>query len=115
MHELSIALSIIDEIGDESEARGLHGVEVVHLKVGVFSGVDRNALLFAWELACEGTPLEGSRLEIESVPLVIHCAVCDRDHAPPSLYRLSCPECETPSDTIITGRELEVVSLEVAA
>jgi hydrogenase nickel incorporation protein HypA/HybF len=115
MHELSIVLSIIDEIGDESEARGLHDVEVVHLKVGVFSGVDRDALLFAWELACEGTPLEGSRLEIESVPLVIHCAVCDRDHTPPSLYQLCCPECETPSDTIITGRELEVISLEVAA
>ncbi len=114
MHELSIVLSIIDEIGEESEARGLHGVEVVHLKVGVFSGVDRDALLFAWELACEGTPLEHSRLEIETVPLVIYCAVCRQDRIPPSLYQLCCPECATPCE-IVTGRELEVVSLEVAA
>jgi hydrogenase nickel incorporation protein HypA/HybF len=115
MHELSIVLSIIDEIGEESEARGLHDVEVVHLKVGVFSGVDSNALLFAWELACEGTQLQRSRLDIEIVPLVIHCAVCGQDCTPPSLYQLCCPECETPSETIVTGRELEVVSLEVAA
>jgi hydrogenase nickel incorporation protein HypA/HybF len=115
MHELSIVLSIIDEIGDETEARGLHGVEIVHLKVGVFAGVDRAALLFAWELACEGTPLDGSRLDIETVPLVIHCAVCHQNRTPPSLYQLCCPECETPSETIVTGRELEVVSLEVAA
>jgi hydrogenase nickel incorporation protein HypA/HybF len=115
MHELSIVLSIIDEIGVESEARGLHDVEVVHLKVGVFSGVDSNALLFAWELACEGTPFARSRLDIESVPLVIHCAVCRQDCTPPSLYQLCCPECETPSETIVTGRELEVVSLEVTA
>jgi hydrogenase nickel incorporation protein HypA/HybF len=115
MHELSIVLSIIDEIGAESEARGFHGVEVVHLKVGVFSGVDREALLFAWDLACEGTPLEHSRLDIETVPLIIHCAVCHRDRKPPSLYQLCCPECHTPSETIITGRELEVVFLEVAA
>jgi hydrogenase nickel incorporation protein HypA/HybF len=115
MHELSIVLSILDEIGEESEARGLHDVEVVHLKVGVFSGVDRDALLFAWELACEGTPFERSRLDIESVPLVIHCAVCRQDSTPPSLYQLCCPKCETPSETIVTGRELEVVSLEVAA
>ncbi len=115
MHELSIVLSIIDEIGDAAEARGLQGVEVVHLKVGVFSGVDRSALLFAWELACEGTPLERARLEIEAVPLVIHCAVCRQDRKPPSLYQLCCPECQTPSETIVTGRELEVVSLEVAA
>ena len=115
MHELSIILSIIDEIGNESEARGLHDVEVVHLKVGVYSGVDRDALLFVWELACEGTPLEHSRLDIETVPLVVHCAVCRQDRTVPSLYQLCCPDCETPSDCIVTGRELEVVSLEVAA
>jgi hydrogenase nickel incorporation protein HypA/HybF len=115
MHELSIVLSIIAEIGEESEARGLHNVEVVHLKVGVFSGVDRDALLFAWDLACEGTPLEHTRLDIETVPLLIHCTVCCQDRTPPSLYQLCCPECETPSETIVTGRELEVVSLEVTA
>lgn len=115
MHELSIVLSIIDEIGDESEARGLHDVQVVHLKVGVFSGVDRAALLFAWELACQGTPLEHARLDIETVPIVIHCAVCCQNRTPPSIYQICCPECQTPSRTIVTGRELEVVSLEVAA
>ena len=115
MHELSIVLSIIDEIGEQSEARDLHDIEVVHLNVGVFSGVDPNALLFAWELACEGTLFAQSRLDIEVVPLVIHCAVCRQNRTPPSLYQLCCPLCETPSDTIVTGRELEVVSLEVAA
>jgi hydrogenase nickel incorporation protein HypA/HybF len=115
MHELSIVLSIIDEIGVESEARDLRDIEVVHLKVGVFSGVDPNALLFAWDLACEGTPLEHTRLDIETVPLLIHCTVCCQDRTPPSPYQLCCPECETPSDTIVTGRELEVVSLEVTA
>lgn len=115
MHELSIVLSIIDEIDEQSETRDLHDIEVVHLKVGVFSGVDRDALLFAWELACEGTRLEDSRLDIETVPLVIHCAVCREDQTPTSLYQLCCPECNTPSGTIVTGRELEVVSLEVAA
>ena len=115
MHELSIVLSIIDEIGEESEARDLHNIEVVHLKVGVFSGVDPDALLFAWELACDGTPFERSRLDIEIVPLVIQCAVCRQDRTPPSLYQLCCPECETPTETIVTGRELEVFSLEVTA
>jgi hydrogenase nickel incorporation protein HypA/HybF len=115
MHELSIALSILDEIEEQAEARGLRDIEVVHLKVGVFSGVDRDALLFAWELACEGTPLEDSRLDIETVPLVVHCESCDQDRRPPSLYQLCCPECQTPAQTIVTGKELEVVSLEVAA
>ena len=71
MHELSIAISMIDQISEESEIRGGLEVEVVHLKLGIFSGVDKEALLFAYELACEGSPLQGSRLVIESIPLVI--------------------------------------------
>ena len=115
MHELSIVLSIIDEIAEQSQARSHGDVEVVHLKVGVFSGVDREALLFAWQLACEGTPLEQSRLEIEAIPLIIHCESCNSDRTPPSLYQLCCPDCFTPAQSIVTGKELEVVALEVAA
>jgi hydrogenase nickel incorporation protein HypA/HybF len=115
MHELSIAISMIDQIMEESENRGGLDVEAVHLRLGVFSGVDKDALLFAYELACEGSPLAGSRLVVETVPLLIHCEACGKDRTPPSVYELSCPECRTPGQRIVTGREIEVVSLEVAA
>jgi hydrogenase nickel incorporation protein HypA/HybF len=115
MHELSIALSMIDQILEESESRGGLKVEAVHLKLGLFSGVYKDALLFAYEMSCEGTPLAGSRLVIETVPLVIHCSVCGKDQAPRSVYQLCCPECGMPSHEIVTGREIEVASLEVAA
>jgi hydrogenase nickel incorporation protein HypA/HybF len=115
MHELSIALSMIDQILEESASRGGLEVEVVHLRLGTFSGVYKDALLFAYEMSCEGTPLAGSRLEIETIPLVIHCSICGKDQAPPSVYQLWCPECRTPSSEIVTGREIEVAALEVAA
>lgn len=115
MHELSIAISMIDQILDESESRGGLQVEVVHLNLGAFSGVDKAALLFSYELACEGTPLEGSRLHIETIPLVIYCAACQKERTPPSLYQLCCPDCQSPAQEIVTGREIEVGFLEVAA
>ncbi|MGA3222641.1 MAG: hydrogenase maturation nickel metallochaperone HypA [Acidobacteriaceae bacterium] len=115
MHELSIAISMIDQITEESESRGGLDVEAVHMKLGIFSGVDKEALLFAYELACEGSPLQGSRLVIESIPLVIYCDACQKDRTPPSVYELSCPECGTPGQRIVTGREIEVASLEVVA
>jgi len=115
MHELSIAISMIDQIIEESESRGGLDVEAVHLKLGAFSGVDKEALLFAYELACEGSLLEGSRLVIETIPLVIYCATCQKDRTPPSLYQLSCPECGSPGQKIVSGREIEVASLEIAA
>ena len=115
MHELSIAISMIDQISEESESRGGLDVEAVHLKLGIFSGVDKEALLFAYELACEGSPLQGSRLVIESIPLVIYCDACRKNRVPPSVYQLSCPDCGTPGQRIVTGREIEVASLEVVA
>jgi hydrogenase nickel incorporation protein HypA/HybF len=115
MHELSIAISMIDQILEESDSRGGLAVEAVHLKLGIFSGVSKDALLFAYELACEGSPLAGSRLVIETIPLVIYCAACQKDRTPPSVYQLSCPECGSPGQRIVTGREIEVASLEVAA
>lgn len=115
MHELSIVLSVIDEVSDVCEKRDLCGIETVHLRLGVFSGVDREALQYAWNVAREGTLLEHALLEIETVPLVIRCEHCARNRTPPSLYDLSCPECSSPAQTIVTGRELEVVSLEIAA
>jgi hydrogenase nickel incorporation protein HypA/HybF len=114
MHELSIAISMIDQILEESESRGGLDVEAVHLRLGTFSGVDKEALLFAYEMACEGSPLEGTRLVIESIPLVIYCESCDKERVPPSIYELSCPECGTPGQKIVTGREIEVASLEIA-
>lgn len=115
MHELSIAISMIDQIIEESETRGGLDVQAVHLKLGVFSGVDKEALLFAYELACDGTPLQGSRLLIVTVPLVIYCSVCLKDRIPPSIYQLCCPECQTAGQQIVSGREIEVAALEVAA
>jgi len=115
MHELSIAISMIDQIIEESESRGGLVVEVVHLKLGVFSGVDKDALLFSYELVCDGTPLQGSRLQIETIPLVIYCAACQANRVPPSLYQICCPECQTPGQQIVSGKEIEVASLEVAA
>ncbi len=64
MHELSIALSIVDGVREEAEKRGIASVGAVHLRLGPLAGVDRDALLFSYPMACEGTPLENSRLEI---------------------------------------------------
>lgn len=115
MHELSIAISMIDQVIEESENQGGLEVEVVHMRLGVFAGVDKEALLFAYSLACEGTPLEGSHLVIETIPLLVYCPTCKVERTPPSVYQICCPECLTPTPEILSGREMEVDSLEVAA
>lgn len=113
MHELSIVLSIIDQVIETCAERELDAVDVVHLRVGTLSGVDGQALLYAWQVAREGTVLDRAELEIERVPLVIRCEQCGRNRTPSSLYELSCSSCSSPEQTILTGQELELVSLEI--
>jgi hydrogenase nickel incorporation protein HypA/HybF len=114
MHELSIALSIVEQLAEETEKHGGGTVEVVHLKIGVLAGVDGDALGFAFELACEGTPFAGSRLEIERIPLLVYCPVCATTHTP-EVQAILCPRCITPAQEILQGRELEVTALEIVA
>ncbi len=113
MHELSIALSIIE--GATEEARKHEGakVEAVHLKLGRLSGVVKDALLFSWEIACHGTTLENTRLEIEEIPVVAFCKNCQAKKTIEAINNLVCPACNAPASEIISGHELQVSALEI--
>jgi hydrogenase nickel incorporation protein HypA/HybF len=113
MHELSIAMSMIEMASEEAARQGDARVSAVHLKLGPLSGVVKEALLFSYEVASQGTPLEGSRLVIEEVPIIVHCAECDKDRAIESIQRFCCPVCGTLTPTIVQGMELLVVALEL--
>jgi hydrogenase nickel incorporation protein HypA/HybF len=113
MHELSIAMSMIEMAAEEAARRGGVQVSAIHLKLGPLSGVVREALLFSYEVACEGTPLEGSRLVIEDVPVVVFCPACSEEQTLASVQRFFCPACGTPTSQVVRGKELEVVALEI--
>jgi hydrogenase nickel incorporation protein HypA/HybF len=67
MHELSIALSLIELAQAEGERLGGR-ICAVHIRIGPLAGVAKDALLFSYEVATHDTPLEGSALVIEEVP-----------------------------------------------
>ena len=112
MHELSIAAGIVDAVVVETGARGLGAVHAVYIRLGPLSGVDPDALLFSFPIACEGTPLAGARLQIEPVPVTIACASCGVESQPPSLQRMQCPHCGGLDTRVIQGRELELRAFE---
>src|SRR5499425_2087255 len=114
MHELSIALSIIEGATEEAQRHGRVKVNAVHLKLGPLSSVAKDALLFSYELACEGTILEGSRLVIEEVPATVFCPSCEIERALMSIQRMCCPVCGALTPQVAQGKEIELVALEVA-
>jgi hydrogenase nickel incorporation protein HypA/HybF len=113
MHELSIAMSIVDVAEEESERHGGARVTAVHLKLGPLSGVVKLALENAFSLAREGTTLAGAVLIVEEIPIVAFCPTCQAERTLPSMQSFRCPICETPVSDIRHGRELDVVALEL--
>jgi hydrogenase nickel incorporation protein HypA/HybF len=114
MHELSIALSIVDGVLEEAERHGAGKVEAVHLRLGRMSGVDKDALLFSYGIACQDTPLRDSRLVIEDIEVAMHCPVCRAERPAQSFPLLVCAECGSPGERMIHGEEMEISALELA-
>lgn len=113
MHELSIALSIIEGVEQEMAARAGDRVATVHVRLGPLSGVVGEALASAYEMACAGSGLEGSVLAIEEIPIGIYCPRCARETRAVSLQRMACVDCGTLSSDVRSGAELEVFALEL--
>jgi len=70
-------------------------------------------MLASYEMACEGTPLAGSRLIVEDVPVIVFCPNCQAQRPVSSIQLFCCAECGTPSSEIAQGKEIEVVALEI--
>jgi len=65
MHEMSLALSILDIASGEVEKNRATKVHEIHLEVGTQSGVDPEALTFALSLACKDTVMANARIYLD--------------------------------------------------
>lgn len=115
MHELSIALSIVDGALEELQRLGAAEASAVHLRLGRLAGVDKEALQFSYGVACEETPLAASRLVIEDVEVAIFCPVCKSERLTISFPILRCAVCGALAERVVHGEELEIRAMEIAA
>jgi hydrogenase nickel incorporation protein HypA/HybF len=115
MHELSLAHGIVEQASEAARRANASRVVSVQLRVGRLAGVEAGALRFSYDIATAGTSLEGSRLDIVDVPLVVWCAHCLKEVELPTIQRFRCPTCNTACGEIRQGRELEIAALEIEA
>ncbi|MFO7709091.1 MAG: hydrogenase maturation nickel metallochaperone HypA [Desulfobacterales bacterium] len=114
MHEMGIALQII-EIATASIPAELVSpkVEKVNLKIGKLAAVVSDSLRFCFDIATRDTPLAGAELAIEETPVVARCKECNTRWTidEPAFI---CRDCGSGSLEILSGRELDIVSIEIA-
>ena len=113
MHELSIVTSIVETVTETLSAYPGARVLEVRLRVGVLASVIPESLEFCYGIASEGTPLEGSRLVVNMLPVVMHCASCGQDVELEGVQSFRCTRCGEPCSDMRQGRELEIDSIEI--
>ena len=113
MHELSIVLSVVDTVTESVAAYPGARVKEVRLRVGALASVVVDSLEFCWGIATEGTSLEGSRLVVNVLPVVMHCVPCGKDVELEGVQSFRCPKCGEPCLDLRQGRELEIDSIEI--
>ncbi|WP_326616267.1 hydrogenase maturation nickel metallochaperone HypA [Streptomyces decoyicus] len=111
MHEMSIALAVVEQVESAARPSGATTVNSVRLQVGELAGVVPDALAFSFELACAGTVLEGAELVTEPVPARARCGPCADTWPVGMPPQLSCPGCGGATAELLTGRELQIVSV----
>ena len=114
MHELSIATALAESLITYSREHNVK-ISCAHLKVGILSGIDPEALQFAWEPALANFPgsgLERCRLEIKMALLKHRCKKCGKEFEFND-WRIECPECREESLHRESGSEFLLESIEV--
>jgi hydrogenase nickel incorporation protein HypA/HybF len=112
MHEMSIVEALLEQIRQELR---LHPGEVlrnVRLRVGQLRQVVPESLTFCYDAAVHGTPLEGSRLEVEERPAEARCQRCCLTFSVADQWFV-CPRCEATGADLLKGDELQLISLEL--
>jgi len=112
MHEMSIAHSIIDLVGQEMEK--YPGAKLVgfDIEVGEFSRVQDQALTFCLGACLNETLWPDAEIRITPEAVCARCISCDRTFTPVD-YTFICPDCDSGDVEVTCGREVRLKSLEI--
>lgn len=112
MHEFGIARGLLEVVLERANAAHADSVESVKLEMGILSGVEEEALRFAFDALSAGTIAGDTKLMIQRVPIRCHCGTCDQTfECSPLDY--ACPDCGAISAELLNGREMNIISMEV--
>lgn len=113
MHEVSIALSLLERVVEECQKNGFSKVTSVKVDVGRASGIMPDALTFSFNAIKTDTIASDAALTINEVPLRALCNSCKAEFGSEDTYIFICPSCSSTAFNVISGRELNITEIEV--
>jgi len=112
MHELSIAMGIVEIAEREARKAGVTEIKAIDLEIGTLSGVEIESLNFAWPMAIEGSVLQNAEKRIHVIEAKAKCLECNTVYDLKNLFD-ACPKCGSHFKDVFQGKEMRVKSIEI--
>ena len=113
MHELAVCQALLDQVEELARARHSSEVVEINVEIGPLSGVEPELLQQAFTVARAGTLADSARLVLTSMPVQVHCELCDSTtEVQPA--RLVCGHCGNWRTRVVSGDELLLTTVELA-
>ncbi|NMW21930.1 MAG: hydrogenase maturation nickel metallochaperone HypA [Chlorobiaceae bacterium] len=112
MHEMSIALSIVEAVEAKAREEGAERISGIDLVIGKLAGIEPESLKFCFSAAAKGTLSEEALLAIQEPEGVGACGECGKLF-PVSFYYAECPDCRSLRITIVSGEEFVIQSITI--
>lgn len=114
MHELSVALALVEQVEALADRHGAVGIHLIRVRIGPLAGVEPDLLATAFPMAAAGLKSETARLELLDAPIRVSCQTCGAE-TEARQNNLVCAACGDWHTTVVSGDELilETVELDI--
>ena len=112
MHELGIAENIMDIVRRSVPEDRVSAVGNIRLRVGQFAGIVPDSLKFCFSVISSDAGMANADLNIEMIPLSASCQDCGNKSEVKNFVFL-CPDCGGGNLEIVSGKELEIIDIEI--
>ncbi len=114
MHEVSIALGMVDELKRIAKENNAQKINIVTLRIGKLSGIVTDSLKFAFDaVKLEHPIMSSAEIVINEVSLVYQCDECSTTFETGDIYFPACKKCASYNLKMISGEEQDIENVEV--
>jgi hydrogenase nickel incorporation protein HypA/HybF len=110
MHEMSLAVALLERVLAEAVRGGLRNVSLVTVELGSLQAVEPDLLTEAFRAAALNSVAQGARLDLQLQPAEARCLSCGQAFHP-SYQDYVCPHCGQADVKILRGKEMFLLSL----
>lgn len=110
MHELSLAISVMEIVVQEARKLDKHSIKAIEIEVGDFAGVELSSFRFSMEAVIRASVFDKAEVRLISIQAIAECVNCRISFNAPSRF-CCCPQCKDYCVSLIQGTEFRLTAI----